>query len=312
MKIICRSWNDVSHGNGDQIPSEVAYEDDPPGKSPRKCRKQRITTIIAYLINAIVIGTAYHSLGPIIQRTQYTLATSSNVTTAHLKSTQTCATFHLNSTASVNLPEKFSINTKKCPFRIQKNGHTQQQTATSSKDFQTPTANVGPLNHPIYKAAKTSSNNASKITSVVCLFHSTRIGHPPQNPNNYTTIHKANIAYSQPGCTRNKNYRKVQHCPPRQADVSDALICSNALNVNVMHAAQIQPSRTHNSNYSIYNYANTFQQSAIQQCPHNSPAEKQSELDELIRNNTSKPDLMLRIRQWRASVAQDAADDRNP
>ena len=64
---------------------------------------------------------------------------------------------------------------------------------------------------------------------------------------------------------RNENYRKVQHCLIRQAEVSDALISSNALNVNVMHAAKIQPSCMHNSNYSIYNYASTFHQSAIQQ-----------------------------------------------
>ena len=109
MKIICRSWNDVSHGNGDQRPSEVAYEDDPPGKSPRKCRKQRITTIIAYLINAIVIGTAYHSSRPIIQRTQYIHKASSNIITAHLKSMQTCATSHPNSTASATSSKKFQL-----------------------------------------------------------------------------------------------------------------------------------------------------------------------------------------------------------
>ena len=56
-----------------------------------------------------------------------------------------------------------------------------------------------------------------------------------------------------------------------------------------------------------FNY-NSFHKIALKQCP----VENQNELDELIRNNTSKPDLMLRIRQWRASVAQDAADDRNP
>ena len=243
MKIICRSLNDVSHANGDQRPSEVAYEDDPPGKSPRKRRKLRITTIIALII-AIVIGTAYHFPGPVAQRTQNSLATSPNITMTHLKSKQTCATFHLNSTASANLPEKFSISTKKCPFYLlHENGHTPPKTY--------------------------SRIDRTNPIKVVCLFHSTRIGQPPQNPNNYTTIHKPNIAYSQPGRTRNENYRKVQHCPPKQADVSNALIFSNALNVNVMHAAQIQPSRTHNSNYSIYNFASTFHQSAIQQSPNN-------------------------------------------
>ena len=203
--------------------------------------------------------------------------------------------------------QKNSINTKRCPFYLHENGHTQQQTATPSKDFQTPTANVGPLNHPIYKAAKTSSNNASKITSVVCLFHSTRIGHPSQNPNNYTTIHKANIAYIQPGRTRNEIYRKVQHRPPRQAEVSDALIFSNALNVNVMHAAQIQPSRTHNSNYSIYNYANTFHQSAVQQCPYN----KATGLDISTRTNASYANILRATNDGRSSATA-VADDRSP
>ena len=56
-----------------------------------------------------------------------------------------------------------------------------------------------------------------------------------------------------------------------------------------------------------FNYS-SFHKFALKQCP----AEKQSELDELIRNNTSRPDLMLRIQQWRVSAARDAADDRNP
>ena len=125
MKIICRSWNDVSHGNGDERPSEVAYEDDPPGKSPRKCRKQRITTIIAFLINAIVIGTAYHSLGPIKRRTQCTPTTLPNITKAHLDSTQTCATFYpLNSAASDNLLGKLTFHTMQCLLHLQKDGRT--------------------------------------------------------------------------------------------------------------------------------------------------------------------------------------------